>query len=584
MGLSDSLYTGLTGLNVNEAQLNVIANNIANVNTVAFKSSRALFQTQFYVTNDAGTAPTTNFGGTDPDQQGTGAVVGSVDQDFTQGSIQATGQDTDLAINGSGFFVVQGQQQLFTRDGSFTLNANNQLVDSGGDFVQGYSADKNGNILTGKLTNLTIPLGQLTQAKTTTSATLEGNLNPNGAVASGASILDSGPLTDITSGTPATPTGATQLVDLASTSAPTVPLFTVGQTITVQGTRGGADLPSDTYTVKSGDTVATLEDFFQQAMGIDTTVTNPTGTPTSGVTIGTLTGDPANSARLIITGNLGADNALELGGTAITSSTGSAPLSFSDGSDPEGDTSDPTGESADTSFVVYDSLGTPITVNLTAALQSKSDTGTTWQFYATSPQTASAGTYTPAGKGPIVGEGTLTFNNDGVLTASTGTSIQVDRTNTGAAQPLNVTMDFGNMTALASNSSSMVLGSQDGSASGTLNSFSIGSDGTISGTFTNGLTQTLGQVALGNFTNPDGLQDLGGNQFASTASSGVATIAAPQTLGSGSIQEGALEQSNVDLSQQFTNLITASTGFDAASRVITTSDQLIQELLTSGAH
>ena len=65
MGLSDSLYTGLTGLNVNEAQLNVIANNIANVNTVAFKSSRALFQTQFYVTNDAGTAPTTNFGGTD---------------------------------------------------------------------------------------------------------------------------------------------------------------------------------------------------------------------------------------------------------------------------------------------------------------------------------------------------------------------------------------------------------------------------------------------------------------------------------------------------------------------------------------
>ena len=90
MGLSDALYTGLSGLSVNQQDLNVISNNIANVNTVAFKSSRALFQTQFYVTDQGGTAPSSDFGGTNPVQQGTGASLGAVAQDFTQGSLQAT--------------------------------------------------------------------------------------------------------------------------------------------------------------------------------------------------------------------------------------------------------------------------------------------------------------------------------------------------------------------------------------------------------------------------------------------------------------------------------------------------------------
>lgn len=584
MGLTDALYTGLTGLDVNQSELNVISNNIANVNTVGFKSSSAQFQTQFYTTANDGTAPTSDFGGTNPMQQGTGSQIGAITQDFTQGSIQATGKSSDLAINGSGFFITQGQAQTYTRDGAFELNAKNQLVDTAGDFVQGYAADKNGNIITGALTNLTVPIGQLTLAKATTTATFQGNLDPNGPVASGASILDSQSLTDITSGTPATPTAATALVDLASASAPAVPLFTVGQKITVQGTRGGAELPADTYTVKTGDTVATLQDFFKQAMGIDTSVTNPAGTPTQGVAIAALTGDPANSARLIITGNLGSGNSLELTGTAITSSSGTAPFTFADGSDASGNVSDPTGESASTSYVVYDSLGTPITVNLTAVLASKTDTGTTWQFYATSPQTASAGTYAAGGLGPIVGEGTISFNTAGVMTGSTGANVLVDRTNTGAAQPLNTKLDFSTLTSLTSDSSNIVLGTQDGSATGTLTSYSVGADGTISGAFSNGLTQTMGQVAMATFANPQGLEDLGGNQFAASPSSGVATITAPEQLGSGSIQAGALEQSNVDLSQQFTNLITASTGFDAASRVITTSDQLIQELLATGGH
>jgi flagellar hook protein FlgE len=126
-----------------------------------------------------------------------------------------------------------------------------------------------------------------------------------------------------------------------------------------------------------------------------------------------------------------------------------------------------------------------------------------------------------------------------------------------------------------------VMTSQDGSPIGTLNSFSVGTDGTITGAYSNGQTKTLGQLAMATFKNNDGLINNGGNTYSSSADSGIAVISAPQTLGSGSIQSGALELSNVDLSTQFTNLIIASTGYSASSKVITTSDQLLTDLLNT---
>jgi flagellar hook protein FlgE len=109
----------------------------------------------------------------------------------------------------------------------------------------------------------------------------------------------------------------------------------------------------------------------------------------------------------------------------------------------------------------------------------------------------------------------------------------------------------------------------------------VGDDGTITGSFSNGLTRTLGRVAMATFSNPAGLVDKGGNQFVAGSNSGVPVIASPLTLGAGSIRSGALELSNVDLSEEFINLIISSTGFSAASRVISTSDQLLTELLNS---
>src|SRR3954464_1416018 len=104
MALTSALFTGLSGLDVNNTRLNVVGNNIANANTVAFKGSRALFKPQFYVTDGGGTPPSSEFGGTNPNQRGLGAQVATIEKNWTPGSIEPTGKATDLAIDGEGFF------------------------------------------------------------------------------------------------------------------------------------------------------------------------------------------------------------------------------------------------------------------------------------------------------------------------------------------------------------------------------------------------------------------------------------------------------------------------------------------------
>jgi flagellar hook protein FlgE len=277
-----------------------------------------------------------------------------------------------------------------------------------------------------------------------------------------------------------------------------------------------------------------------------------------------------------VVGNSGADNALTIPTGSFADASGNTPLTFT--SDP---TSDPTGESTSTSMTLYDSLGSPVTVNLTTVLESKTDTGTTWKFYATSPDNED-----PTNPGAtLVGTGTLNFNTAGQLQNVTGNDLTIHRAGTGAIASLPVTLDFSGVSALAPDAShtgsSIAMSSQDGIQIGTLTSFSVGADGTITGSYDNGETQTLGQLALATFNNPNGLDNLGGNNYSTSAASGTPVIAAPERLGGGSIESGSLEQSNVDLSTEFTNMIVSSTGFSAASRVISTSDQMLTDLLNS---
>jgi len=141
-----------------------------------------------------------------------------------------------------------------------------------------------------------------------------------------------------------------------------------------------------------------------------------------------------------------------------------------------------------------------------------------------------------------------------------------------------VNVDLSGVTSYSGQSTVSAI-QQDGSAAGTLQSFTISQDGTLTGVFSNGLKQTLAQLALASFSNPNGLEKAGNSTFQTTANSGTAQLGVAGSAGRGVLQQGALEMSNVDLAQEFTNLVIAERGFQANSRVITTSDEILQDLV-----
>lgn len=561
MGLTSAMFTGLSGLNSNQLRIDVVGDNIANVNTTAFKGNRATFQNQFAITLSGGTAPGPTTGGTNPSQVGRGSILGGVQRNFGAGSLETTGVPTDMAIEGEGFFIVNGpaDQQAYTRDGTFKVDADNILVTSQGFEVQGYGIDGDFNLVPGTLTELSIPLGTLSTARATTRAAFDGNLNSNGTIATQGTVLYSQALQD-GGGNPVN--GATLLTDLYDPAAPGSAMFAVDDVITLTGIRkGGRELADSNYTVTGASTLDDLTTFLNNMLGINS---DPAAGGTPGVSVQTIGG----ASMIVVEGNRGLDNAVEIPLSSIRSTNPaySTPFNFTQQQAANG-------ESLFTTFQAFDSLGTPVQVNLTMTLESKSNTGNTWRYYAESPDDTDASAVLGA-------TGTLTFDTDGRLIASSGDTIQINRADTGAVEPLQVLLDFANMTGLTTRDSTMVMTTQDGFPTGTLSTFSVGTDGVITGTFSNGLTRQLGQVALAKFTNPEGLIGGVNNLFYVGANSGQPVITTPETLGAGRIIGSALELSNVDLTREFIGLITASTGFSASGRVISTSNDLLNELMT----
>ncbi len=560
MGLTSALYTGLTGLNSNQFRIDVIGDNIANANTSGFKSSRSTFQTQFAQMMTMGTPPSGMHGGTNGIQVGLGSTIGATQRNMQQGSTETTGLATDMAVDGNGFFVVRSNdnRQAYTRDGSFMLNADNYLVSSDGFYLQGFGVDDNFNVVPGVMTDLRIPLGRMSEARATGKAHLSGNLSPGqGIVGTQGTRYRSQAL--IVDGTGVAATAATNLTGLRG-AAPGSAMFAAGDVITVSGIqKGGRNIPDAQFVVgTTGTTVGDYAAWLENIIGINTGAGVP-GTP--GVTI-------SAAGEIVIDGNAGGENALSIAPGYI-SSNGAVAQPFTFGS-PE---LSAVGESVYTSFTVYDSLGSPMQVNLTMVLENKATSGNTWRFYAESPDDATGSL--------AVGSGTITFNQNGQLVTSTGTDIQIQRDNSGATDPLAFGLDFAAVTGLNTGSlhSTLMATAQDGFPPGTLHSFSVGADGTVIGTFTNGLSRTLGQVTLATFSNSAGLTRETNNLFRAGPNSGEAVIMAPGTMGAGQVLSGALELSNVDLSREFIGLINASTGFSAAGKVITTSDRLLNDLL-----
>jgi len=592
MGLSNSFSTGLSGLAANSRNLDIIGNNIANVNTPGFKSSRAQFTAQFLQSLSAGSPPGGDSGGTNPKQIGLGTRLAGVQQNFTNGGIEATGINTNMAIEGDGFFVVeQAGERLFTRDGQFSLNSENVLTGPTGARVQGFGVDGNFNIATGAVEDIQIPLGTMTVAEETGEVSLEGNLNSNGELPSSNSVHESRTFFTDAGLTPGNEeTGGTNLTtpgnDLyVSDGAGGSQLALQGGTdtvITVESVeKGGRALASKTFAFSTDPTVTdqtdaagtTLNDFanfLEEALGL-------TSASFGGETLG---GSVAfASGQLTVTGNEGDVNNMDLSTTDFTATSDDAGFTAINNpfvmSKPAGNPVS-NGESARTVLEVFDSLGTSIPVQLSMVKQSvQPDGGTTWTWLAESDENAAVS--------QILGGGSVQFDQAGNFVSASNSSFSIQRDN-GANDPLTVALNFDDdgvdaVTALAATESSLAQIRQDGAPLGTLSGFSVGNGGEITGSFTNGLARTIGQVALGTFINNDGLEDAGNNLMRPGANSGNPVIAAPQQFGGGRVIAGALEQSNVDLSAEFVELIGASTGFSANSRVITTTDEMIQELL-----
>jgi flagellar hook protein FlgE len=396
-----SMFTAISSLQLHQYYMDVVADNLANANTTGFKSSRFSFQDQFSQVMSSGAAPSDEKGGVNPVQIGLGTRVGTVSPSFTQGSLQSTGRNTDMAIQGEGFFIyANGGANFYSRDGMLNMDSEGYLVNSSTGYrLQGWQATS-GSIADGQaLSDLQLPLGS-TMARATANATVGGN-------------LDSRLATDAT---------------------------------------------------------------YNSTMG------------------------------------------------------------------------------------VYDSLGNLRSISI--VFTHTGDDAWSWEA---------------SMDGNTLGNGDLTFTTDGQYDTGSPGTITIPAAN-GAAEST-VTLDFTNVTQLATSGDVSVL-SQDGLAAGDLTSFYVSSDdGKVYGLYSNGMEQLVGQLAFAKFVNPAGLERIGQNMFRQGLNSGEPAVGTANTGGRGVVASGYLETSNVDMAQEFTNMILAQRGFQASSRVITTSDEMLQELV-----
>jgi flagellar hook protein FlgE len=572
MASTTAFYTGLSGLSVHARRLDVIGNNIANVNTTAYKSTRLELQNAFPRTMNPGTEPRQFLGGTNPYQVGLGVQIAGTTQNFSTGSITPTGDPRDLAIEGDGFFIVErAGDSFYTRNGAFRQDANDDLVTINGEKVMGFGVDADFNIVEGALTEINIPVGRLQISEPTTLVNYAGNLNAGGAVA------QSGSLTNLFStGTTGFRTTAgdiageaTPLTSLADPSLGGA-LFASGDTLRIDGaTRGGSRVPEAELAIGAGTTVADLLAFLNTSLGIHSTTTaNPDGA-LPGATIDA-------DGVIAIVGNTGTSATIALDSADLKrfdSDGVLAGLPFATANQAPS-----TGESDRTTTIVYDSLGNEVEVTVAFTLVSKNTNGTTWRYDLSSPDNA--------GAGPFLGTGEVSFDSLGELTSNDPITVSLSRAGTGAASPLafNLQLSSGNgrMTALTDTPSQFAPVFRDGVPTGTLEQFGVDRDGTIIGAFDNGVTRTLGRVAVAKFINNNGLLDEGNALYRVGANSGPAIVTAPGEQAAGLITSGALELSNVDLGQEFIDLILTSTGYSASSRIIQTTDELMQQLLVIG--
>lgn len=569
MGLTSALNTSLNGLVLNETSIDVIGNNIANAGTNGFKASTVLFTTQLSRTLSVGSRPTAELGGTNPRQIGLGATTAAIQKDFTQGSVTNSTSPSDLAIQGDGFFILDGAEgNTYSRNGNFSLNSDNLLINNQGLRVEGYTVDNNFDLVTTTLADIRIPLGELNVAERTQNVVMSGALMPTGVVGSQGAVIQSEVLWSNAAMTiPAT--AATALNSVFNSSG--AQILNVNDVVSFAPRKGGRTLDANTATVVAGapggpDEIQTLGDlisFMDDTIGLQSGGTIPAdAVGAAGVTV-------TAGGRIQIIGNRGTVNDLSVVIGDLTANSASVPMTFTKLEDADG-------ESAITDFVVYDSLGTQINVKMTAVLEDIQPTSTTFRWFVDS--------FDDSRRDVAITSGTISFDSVGKVVSGSVGQFALDRSSTAAISPMQISVDFSNVSGISSTSagSALSLSSQDGSDPGTLVNFVIDETGVINGVFDNGVIRTLGQIALARFSNPQGLIEAGGGTYNQGVSSGPPFLTTPGNFGAGALRSGAIELSNTDIGRNLVDLIVASTNYRGNARVISSVQQLVDELLVLG--
>ena len=262
--------------------------------------------------------------------------------------------------------------------------------------------------------------------------------------------------------------------------------------------------------------------FMQQAMGIQSSSSDPTNPIPPDATTGLYPGAYVTNSQIEIVGNNGTGNALAIPLSALRFTPTSNATAAQTINMPFSTIQKAAGESVSADMVVYDSLGTPLSVHLTAVLQDTTSTYTEYRWFADCGNNAPS-----SGVSIAVGTGLIRFDSSGNFLSATNDSVSIDRENSPAIKPLEFALNFGSLSGLATTSPSLTVSSQDGCAPGTLSSYKIGSDGTITGVYSNGVTRALGEIVLANFNNPNGLEQQGDNMYSTGVNSGLPAITTP---------------------------------------------------------
>jgi len=556
--VSFALSAGVSGLQAHQKMLDIAGNNLANVNTTAFKSTRITFAELLSETVKKASQPTASIGGTNPQQMGGGTGVAGISPNMAQGNIVNTGNPLDLALEGEGYFVVSdGSQDLYTRAGAFAVDAASNLIDP----TNGYLVQRIGSVgesdgfQTAGNSNIQVPYDVAMPAQATSEVTVAGNLSSDSTFATAQTNILTSNIT-YTTGNGTTAIGTTELDQLDQFSG----TFGAATTITASGyDPSGNDLVDAAGLTVTGAT--TLQDVIDHLNNNVLTSTEQVASLVNG--------------RIRITD---ASSGYSLSDVVFTwADNGSATLNmpaYFEISTVGGE------EVKNVNITVFDSQGGK---HVLAGAFVRTDTNNTWDLVLTSIT------------GDITG---ITADNRRIrgieFDASNGSYSGLNSTIADTAEfvvtfahdtanPQTIAIDLGTagqldgLTQFAGNSTAVARG-QDGYEAGRLSTVSVNNEGIVIGAFSNGIKKNIASIQVALFQNPAALESVGGNYYNSSANSGEPVATQALTGGAGSIHGGSLEKSNADMATEFVNMIQAQNGFQANARTIRVANDILREL------